>query len=214
MKSTRVQPLSLINRPSKKRAQSATTTEVATRGSRGLIIAALHLVFASVRASFTATQLPTRRRPCGGPVIMIMQPVISDVGIPGMEGIRGLPGITGTDDAPLLPSPLVSRGHRRGLRREGQQRATARVRLLRGRAATQDPHQRRGAADRGEYCRFIGIARWIPVVVGRLCPGALNQPAPLRIVRWQRAVCSTGAFYLKTTQSAATANSVRIIVII
>jgi hypothetical protein len=32
---------------------------------------------------------------------MIMQTVISGVGIPGMEGIRGLPGITGTDDAPL-----------------------------------------------------------------------------------------------------------------
>jgi hypothetical protein len=32
---------------------------------------------------------------------MIMHPVNSGVGIPTMGGIGGVPGITGTDDAPL-----------------------------------------------------------------------------------------------------------------
>ena len=92
-----MQPLSLSNRPS----TLSTTTEATSQDSRGLIIAALHLVFVSIRVCLTVTQLPTRRRPCGGPAIMIMHPVNSGVGIPGMEGIRGLPGITETDDASL-----------------------------------------------------------------------------------------------------------------
>ena len=40
---------------------------------------------------------------------MIMQMVILGVGIPGMGGIRGLPGITGTDDGGCR---LDSRGDR------------------------------------------------------------------------------------------------------
>ena len=101
MKSTRVQPLSLSNRPS----TQSTTTEATSQGSRGLIIAALHLVFVSLLLSHPRS---TGRRSCGGPVIMIMHPVSSRVGVPGMGGMGGVLGITGTDDAPL-PRALVCR---------------------------------------------------------------------------------------------------------
>jgi len=101
MKSTQVQPLSLSQRQQRALSTTATTTEAASRGSRGLIIAALHLVFVSIRGCLTATQLPTRRRPCGGPAFMIMHPVNLGVGVPGMGGTGGAPGITGTDDASL-----------------------------------------------------------------------------------------------------------------
>ena len=50
-----------------------------------------------------------RPRPCGGPAIMIMRPVNSGAGVPGIQGIGGLPVITGTKDAPL-PASLVLRG--------------------------------------------------------------------------------------------------------
>jgi len=53
MKSTRVQPLSLSNRPSTQ--STITTTEAASQGSRGLIIVALHLVFVFIRGGFTVT---------------------------------------------------------------------------------------------------------------------------------------------------------------
>ena len=60
----------------------------------------------SIRVCLTVTQLPTRRRPCGGPAIMIMHPVNSGVGVHGMGGMEGVPGITGTDHSPL-PRALV-----------------------------------------------------------------------------------------------------------
>ena len=97
-----MQPLSLSNRPS----TQSTTTEATSQDSRGLIIAALHLVFVSIRVCLTVTQLPTRRRPCGGPAIMIMHPVNSGVGVPGMGGMEGVPGITETDHS-SLPRALV-----------------------------------------------------------------------------------------------------------
>ena len=109
MKSARVQPLDLSKGP--KRARSTTTiTEAASRDTRGLIIAALHLVFVSIRVCLTVTQLPTRRRPCGGPAIMIMHPVNSGVGVPGMGGMEGVPGITGTDDT-SFPATIVRRSN-------------------------------------------------------------------------------------------------------
>ena len=110
MKSPRVQPLDLSERPSQKRARSI-ITEAASRDPRwGLIIAAIHLVFVSIRRRFIATQLQplllwhrppsTGRRPCGGPAIMIMHPVNGGVDVPGMGGMGGVPGITGTEDGP------------------------------------------------------------------------------------------------------------------
>ena len=109
LKGTPVQPLDLSKRP--KGAQStATITEAASRDTRGLIIAAIHLVFVSIRGRFTATQLQPmlmwrqprsiRRQPCGGPAIMIMQPVNS--GVPGIWGVVIVPpAITGTRDPPF-----------------------------------------------------------------------------------------------------------------
>ena len=94
MKSTRAQPLSLSNRPS----TLSTTTEATSQGSRGLIIAALHLVFVSLLRSRPRS---SGRRSCGGPAIMIMHPVNSGVGVPGMGGMEGVPGITGTDHSSL-----------------------------------------------------------------------------------------------------------------
>ena len=74
------------------------TTEAASRELRGLIIAALRLVFVSLLRSHPRS---TGRRSCGGPAFMIMQTVNLGVGVPGMGGIPGVPGITGTEDAPL-----------------------------------------------------------------------------------------------------------------
>ena len=96
MKSARVKPLDLRERPLQKRARSI-ITEAASRESRGLIIAALHLVFVSLSRSRPRS---TGRRSCGGPAIMIMHPVNLGVGVPGGEGMGGLLGITGTKDAP------------------------------------------------------------------------------------------------------------------
>ena len=109
LKGTPVQPLDLSKGP--KRARSTTTiTEAASRDTRGLIIAAIHLVFVSIRGRFTATQLQPmlmwrrlrsiRRQPCGGPAIMIIQPVNS--GVPGIWGVVIVPpAITGTKDPPF-----------------------------------------------------------------------------------------------------------------
>jgi len=93
MKSTRVKPLDLSERPLQKRARSI-ITEAASRESRGLIIAALHLVFVSLSRSRPRS---TGRRSCGGPAIMIMHPVNLGAGVPGGEGMGGAPGITGTE---------------------------------------------------------------------------------------------------------------------
>ena len=54
-------------------------------------------MFVSIRERSTVTSAPTRRRACGGPAFMIIRPVISRVGIPGMGGMGGVPGITGTE---------------------------------------------------------------------------------------------------------------------
>ena len=98
MKSLRVRPLSLGEGH---RSQSDQSTTTASRDPRwDLIIAAIHLVFVSVFRSFTGVRL----RPCGGPAIMIMHPVNSGAGVPGIGGIRGVPVITGTKGAPL-PHP-------------------------------------------------------------------------------------------------------------
>src|SRR6516225_10722819 len=98
MKSPQVQPLSLSKR--QQRARSTATTEATTRGSRGLIIAALHLVFVSLLRSHPRS---TGRRSCGGPAIMIMHPVNSGVDVLGMVGMEGVPDITGTEDEVASP---------------------------------------------------------------------------------------------------------------
>jgi hypothetical protein len=89
-----------------KRARSI-ITGAATREARwGPIIAALHLVFGSICRRLTPTQLQslllsrrrsTGRRPYGGPATMIMRPVNGGVGVPGMAGMGGVPGITATE---------------------------------------------------------------------------------------------------------------------
>ena len=90
----RAHPLVLTERPSKKRARSI-ITEVASRESRGLIIAAPHLVFVSLLRSRPPS---TRRRSCGGPAITIMHPANLSMGLRAGAVIRGIPGITGTED--------------------------------------------------------------------------------------------------------------------
>lgn len=75
-----------------KRARS--TTEAASRESRGLIIAAPHPVFVSLLRS---RPLSTGRRSCGGPAMVIMRPVNLGAGVPGGEGIGGLGRITRTE---------------------------------------------------------------------------------------------------------------------
>ena len=89
---------------SQTRGRFTTTTEAASQDSRWdiLVIAATHLVFISTPRGFTGVW----PRPCGGPAIMIMHPVNSGVGIPDIGGIGDVPGITGTEDAPL-PAALV-----------------------------------------------------------------------------------------------------------
>ena len=110
MKARRLQPLALTDgHPSQKRTRSI-TIEAASR----VLIAAIHLVFVSIRGRFTATQLQPmlmwrqprsiRRQPCGGPAIMITQPVNS--GVPGIWGVVIVPpAITGTKDPPLHHPP-------------------------------------------------------------------------------------------------------------
>jgi hypothetical protein len=99
----RAQQLDLTDRhPPQQRARSI-ITEAASRESRGLIIAALHLVFVSLLRSRPRS---TGRRSCGGPATMIMHPVNLGAGVPGGEGMGGAPGITATDDPPL-PAALV-----------------------------------------------------------------------------------------------------------
>ena len=107
MKRPRVQPLGLgEEHRSKKYARSTTITATykASRARWDLIIAAIRLVFVSIRWRFMATE--ARPRACGGPAIMIMHPVNSGVGVPGMGGMEGVPGITGTDHS-SLPRALV-----------------------------------------------------------------------------------------------------------
>ena len=97
----RLQPPALTDgHPSQKRARSI-TTEAASR----VLIAAIHLVFVSIRRRFTATQ--PRPRACGGPVIMIMRRANSDVGVQGIRGIPGIRGITGIEDARFPPAALT-----------------------------------------------------------------------------------------------------------
>jgi hypothetical protein len=93
----RVHPLTLTGHPLKKRARSI-ITEAASRESRGLIIAALHLVFVSL---LTNRPRSTGRRSCGGPATMIMLPVNTGVGVHGGAVIRGIPVITETEDASI-----------------------------------------------------------------------------------------------------------------
>ena len=100
MKRPRVQPLGLgEEHRSKKYARSTTITATykASRARWDLIIAAIRLVFVSIRWRFMATE--ARPRACGGPAIMIMHPVNSGVGIHVIGGIGGVPGITETEDA-------------------------------------------------------------------------------------------------------------------
>jgi hypothetical protein len=95
MKRPRVQPLGLSkgHRP-QIRARSITTD--AASQDWALIIAAIPLVFVLLLRSHPRS---TGRRSYGGPAFMIMQTVNSGVGVPGMEGIRGAPGITETEEA-------------------------------------------------------------------------------------------------------------------
>jgi len=91
--------LSILNRLQEKPVE-------VTRGTPLLLIAALHLVFVSIRRRFTATQLQslvlwrrsTGSRPCGGPAIMTMHPVNGGVGFPGMAAMGGVRDITATED--------------------------------------------------------------------------------------------------------------------
>ena len=100
VKRPRIQPLGLSERlPPQKRARSATTTAAASRELRGLIIAALHLVFVSLLMNHPRS---TGRRSCGGQAFMIMQTVNLRVGVHGMGDTRGVPGITGTEGWPLF----------------------------------------------------------------------------------------------------------------
>jgi hypothetical protein len=92
MNSTREQPLSNTQR--RKRTQSTTITEAASRELRGLIIAALHLVFVSLLLNRPPS---TGRRCCGGRATMTMHPANLGVGVPDGVVIRGMPGITGTE---------------------------------------------------------------------------------------------------------------------
>lgn len=100
MKACRARLLAFTDgHPRQKCARCTITTEVTSRDPRrGLIIAAIHPVFVSIRGRFTATQ--ARPQACGGPVITIMPPVNLGAGILVIGGIRGGPGITETEDAP------------------------------------------------------------------------------------------------------------------
>jgi hypothetical protein len=99
MKACRVQPHALTDEHSQ-----AITTEAASQACwDSLVIAAIHLVCASIDWRLTATQ--GQPPACGGPAIMIMHPVNSGVGVQGILGIPGIRDITGIEDA-TLPSTL------------------------------------------------------------------------------------------------------------
>ena len=51
----------------------------------------------------------TSRRPGGRPAILIMHPVNWGVGVPGIWGIRGAPGIMGTENGPSLRKAITVR---------------------------------------------------------------------------------------------------------
>src|SRR6516162_6253631 len=96
MKRPRIHPLGLSERHRSQQHARPVVTEAALRESRGLIIAAPHLVFVSLlrsRPQFIG------RRSYGGPAIMIMHLANLGVGIPGMEAMGGQPGITETEAA-------------------------------------------------------------------------------------------------------------------
>jgi len=96
MKRPRIHPLGLSERHRSQQHARPIVTEAALRESRGLIIAAPHLVFVSLlrsRPQFIG------RRSYGGPAIMIMHLANLGVGIPGMEAMGGQPGITETEAA-------------------------------------------------------------------------------------------------------------------
>src|SRR6516162_4528308 len=104
MKKPRIHPLGLSERHRSQQHARPIVTEAALRESRGLIIAAPHLVFVSLlrsRPQFIG------RRSYGGPAIMIMHLANLGVGIPGMEAMGGQPGITETE-AKQLGSPYRS----------------------------------------------------------------------------------------------------------
>ena len=106
-----------------KRARYTTTTEVVSRDLRWGIIAAIHLVFVFIHRRFTGGRL----RPCGGLAITITHLVNTVVGVPDMGGIGGVPGITGTEDAPEEYTRLLI------VRDDGGQKlASARTQLRRG----------------------------------------------------------------------------------
>jgi hypothetical protein len=108
MKACRVQPHALTD----EHPSQAITTEAASQACKDfLVIAAIQLVFVSIGWRFTATL--GQPRACGGPVIMIMHPVNSGVGVPGIRGIPGIRAITGTEDVPL-PATLVESSRCRG----------------------------------------------------------------------------------------------------
>ncbi len=104
MNTCRVQLLALTEHPSKKRARSI-ITEATSRELRGLIIVAPRLAFVSLLQSRPPS---TGRRSCGGLAIMIMHPVNLGVAVPGGAGIRGIPGITGTEEPAAID--LAARG--------------------------------------------------------------------------------------------------------
>src|SRR5215468_7922655 len=116
MKRPRIHPLGLSERHRSQQHARPIVTEAALRESRGLIIAAPHLVFVSLlrsRPQFIG------RRSYGGPAIMIMHLANLGVGIPGMEAMGGQPGITETEAAwfALSLRALPPRGARSKTRR-------------------------------------------------------------------------------------------------
>src|SRR6516162_2888900 len=96
MKRPRIHPLGLSERHRSQQHARPIVTEAALRESRGLIIAAPHLVFVSLLRSRPQF---IERRSYGGPAIMIMHLANLGVGIPGMEAMGGQPGITETEAA-------------------------------------------------------------------------------------------------------------------
>ncbi len=98
VKSPRIQPLGMSERHQPQTRTRSIITEAASRESRGLIIAALRLVFVSLLRNRPRS---TGRRSYGGPAFMIMQLAILGVGVPGMGDMGDLPDITGTEDDPL-----------------------------------------------------------------------------------------------------------------
>ena len=109
MKRPRIHPLGLSERHRSQQHARPIVTEAALRESRGLIIAAPHLVFVSLLRSRPQF---IERRSYGGPAIMIMHLANLGVGIPGMEAMGGQPGITETEASSLVRP--IAQGARSG----------------------------------------------------------------------------------------------------